>query len=162
MNKKQPKLKFEEDKERTATRSPSEKGKGGADAAQKETETRCRQSCRKSTTSTLWQSGDHPGRSSRYEQKPRNGMYVRRPFARSAAHREVDQYEDDNVGHAGSQRGTEKQKEMSCGYFQKPLFPQTQEESQDAQAKKSAAKTAKSSAHEPDSGTRCRRGQRHP
>ena len=31
MNKKQPKLKFEEDKERTATRSPPKKAKDGAD-----------------------------------------------------------------------------------------------------------------------------------
>ena len=39
-------------------------------AAPKETETGCRQSCRKSTTSTLWQSRDHPGRSIPHDKSP--------------------------------------------------------------------------------------------
>ena len=78
MNKKQPKLKFEEDKERTATRSPPKKEKVEQTQPRKKlkldadslTRPVANGSCRKSTTSTLWQSRDHPGRSIPHDKSP--------------------------------------------------------------------------------------------
>ena len=73
--------------------------------------------------------------------------------ARTAVHREIEQYEEDNVGVQALSEG-EKAGRKCPGRFQKPLCPQTQEESQDAGQER--CPNRKIFCTEADCGTRCR------
>ncbi len=62
MSEKQPKLKFEEEKERTATRSPPKKSKVEQSVPKsRKLKTGCRQSCGEIPASAFWQSRNNPG-----------------------------------------------------------------------------------------------------
>ena len=70
-----------------------------------------------------------PDELSRLSKAQKREMYAAHA-ARSAVHREVDQYEDDNVGTQALSEG-EKAGRKCPGRFQKPLCPEAQEKSQD-------------------------------
>ena len=74
--------------------------------------------------------------------------------ARSAVHREVDQYEDDNVGTQALSEG-EKAAEKCPRYFQEPLRQKAEKESQDAGQER--LQNRKIFPAEADCSTRCRR-----
>ena len=75
-------------------------------------------------------------------------MYASATAARSAAHREVDQYEDDNVGTQALNEGL-KTEESVCGFFQRvAILVSSRRKPSSKQRKKLRA--TKSSAHEPD------------
>ncbi len=152
MSEKQPKLKFEEEKERTATRSlrkslkwsrrcPKEKLKLDADKA-----------AEKAQHLRFGKAELTPDELSRLSKAQKREMYAAHA-ARSAVHREVDQYEDDNVGTQALSEG-EKRQEMS-GTFPKAAMPGSSRKAK-TQGKK-GSKTARSSAQEPtaaqDAGT---------
>ena len=62
MSEKQPRLKFEEDKERMATRSPPKKSKVEQSKPKKQKlEAGCRQGSGKGAAPAFWQSRYHPG-----------------------------------------------------------------------------------------------------
>ena len=98
MSEKQPKLKFEEDKERTATRSPPKKSKVEQSKPKKQ---KLKQDADKAAEKAqhlrFGKAEITPDEASRMTKQQKRAMYAA-AAARSAAHREVDQYEDDNVG----------------------------------------------------------------
>ena len=98
MSKKQPKLKFEEEKERTATRSPPKKSKVEQSVPQKQ---KLKQDADKAAEKAqhlrFGKAEITPDEASRMTKQQKRAMYAA-AAARSAAHREIDQYEDDNVG----------------------------------------------------------------
>lgn len=97
MNKKQPKLKFEEDKERTATRSPPKKEKVEQTQPRKKLKLDADKAAEKAQHLRFGKAEITPDEASRMTKAQKREMYAS-AIARSAAHREVDQYEDDNVG----------------------------------------------------------------
>ncbi len=106
----------------------------------------------KDTAPAVWQGGTDPGRTEPVEQGAEAGMYAAHA-ARSAVHREVDQYEDENVGVQALSEG-----EKAAGNVRdisKSRYARKLKKKAKMQGKK-GAKTAKSSA-EADCGTRCRR-----
>ena len=148
MSEKQPKLKFEEDKERTATRSPPKKSKVEQSSAQKaETEAGCRQGSGKGAAPAFWQSRDSPRMNASRMSKAAETCYVCRCHAaRSAVHREVDQYEDDNVGTQALSEG-----EKAAGNVRdisKSIYARKLKKKAKMQGKK-GAKTAQSSPQKP-------------
>ena len=98
MSEKQPKLKFEEDKERTATRSPPKKSKVEQSKPKKQ---KLKQDADKAAEKAqhlrFGKAEITPDEASRMTKQQKRAMYAA-AVARSAVHREVDQYEDDNVG----------------------------------------------------------------
>ena len=98
MSEKQPKLKFEEDKERTATRSPPKKSKVEQSKPKKQ---KLKQDADKAAEKAqhlrFGKAEITPDEASRMTKQQKRAMYAA-AAARSAVHREVDQYEDDNVG----------------------------------------------------------------
>ena len=98
MSKKQPKLKFEEEKERTATRSPPKKSKVEQSVPQKQ---KLKQDADKAAEKAqhlrFGKAEITPDEASRMTKQQKRAMYAA-AAARSAVHREIDQYEDDNVG----------------------------------------------------------------
>ena len=98
MSEKQPKLKFEEDKERMATRSPPKKSKVEQSKPKKQ---KLKQDADKAAEKAqhlrFGKAEITPDEASRMTKQQKRAMYAA-AAARSAVHREVDQYEDDNVG----------------------------------------------------------------
>ena len=98
MSEKQPKLKFEEEKERTATRSPPKKSKVEQSVPKKQKlKQDADKAAEKSQHLRFGKAEITPDEASRMTKQQKRAMYAA-AAARSAAHREIDQYEDENVG----------------------------------------------------------------
>ena len=98
MSEKQPKLKFEEDKERTVTRSPPKKSKIEQSKPKKQKlKLDADKAAEKAQHLRFGKADITPDEASRMTKQQKRAMYAA-AAARSAVHREVDQYEDDNVG----------------------------------------------------------------
>ena len=88
-----------------------------------------------------------PDAASRMTKQQKRAMYAA-AAARSAAHREVDQYEDDNVGTQALNEGVKSEEAVSD--FSKNRYARKLKKKAKMQGKKSA-RTAKSSAQKPTS-----------
>ena len=156
MSKKQPKLKFEEEKERTATRSPPKKSKVEQSVPQKQ---KLKQDADKAAEKAqhlrFGKAEITPDEASRMTKQQKRAMYAA-AAARSAAHREIDQYEDDNVGTQALSEG-EKAAETTHD-ISKSRYARKLKKKAKMQGKK-GAKTAKSSPQKPtaaqDAGASC-------
>ena len=156
MSEKQLKLKFEEDKERTATRSPPKKSKVEQSKPKKQ---KLKQDADKAAEKAqhlrFGKAEITPDEASRMTKQQKRAMYAA-AAARSAVHREVDQYEDDNVGTQALSEG-----EKAAGNVQdisKSIYARKLKKKAKMQGKK-GAKTAKSSPQKPtaaqDAGASC-------
>ena len=146
MSEKQPKLKFEEDKERTATRSPPKKSKVEQSVPQKQ---KLKQDADKAAEKAqhlrFGKAEITPDEASRMTKQQKRAMYAA-AAARSAVHREVDQYEDDNVGTQALSEG-----EKAAGNVRdisKSIYARKLKKKAKMQGKK-GAKTAQSSPQKP-------------
>ena len=146
MSEKQPKLKFEEDKERTATRSPPKKSKVEQSKPKKQ---KLKQDADKAAEKAqhlrFGKAEITPDEASRMTKQQKRAMYAA-AAARSAVHREVDQYEDDNVGTQALSEG-----EKAAGNVRdisKSVYARKLKKKAKMQGKK-GAKTAKSSPQKP-------------
>ena len=156
MSKKQPKLKFEEEKERTATRSPPKKSKVEQSVPQKQ---KLKQDADKAAEKAqhlrFGKAEITPDEASRMTKQQKRAMYAA-AAARSAVHREIDQYEDDNVGMQALSEG-EKAAETAHD-ISKSRHARKLKKKAKMQGKK-GAKTAKSSPQKPtaaqDAGASC-------
>ena len=156
MSKKQPKLKFEEEKERTATRSPPKKSKVEQSVPQKQ---KLKQDADKAAEKAqhlrFGKAEITPDEASRMTKQQKRAMYAA-AAARSAVHREIDQYEDDNVGMQALSEG-EKAAETAHD-ISKSRYARKLKKKAKIQGKK-GAKTAKSSLQKPtaaqDAGASC-------
>ena len=156
MSKKQPKLKFEEEKERTATRSPPKKSKVKQSVPQKQ---KLKQDADKAAEKAqhlrFGKAEITPDEASRMTKQQKRAMYAA-AAARSAVHREIDQYEDDNVGMQALSEG-EKAAETAHD-ISKSRYARKLKKKAKMQGKK-GAKTAKSSPQKPtaaqDAGASC-------
>ena len=156
MSEKQPKLKFEEDKERTATRSPPKKSKVEQSKTQKQKlKLDADKAAEKSQHLRFGKAEITPDEASRMTKQQKRAMYAA-AAARSAVHREVDQYEDDNVGTQALSEG-----EKTAGNVRdisKSIYARKLKKKAKMQGKK-GAKTAKSSPQKPtaaqDAGASC-------
>ena len=146
MSEKQPKLKFEEDKERTATRSPPKKSKVEQSKPKKQKlKQDADKAAEKSQHLRFGKAEITPDEASRMTKQQKRAMYAA-AAARSAVHREVDQYEDDNVGTQALSEG-----EKAAGNVRdisKSRYARKLKKKAKMQGKK-GTKTAKSSAREP-------------
>ena len=156
MSEKQPKLKFEEDKERMATRSPPKKSKVEQSKPKKQ---KLKQDADKAAEKAqhlrFGKAEITPDEASRMTKQQKRAMYAA-AAARSAVHREVDQYEDDNVGTQALSEG-----EKTAGNVRdisKSIYARKLKKKAKMQGKK-GAKTAKSSPQKPtaaqDAGASC-------
>ena len=156
MSKKQPKLKFEEEKERTATRSPPKKSKVEQSVPQKQ---KLKQDADKAAEKAqhlrFGKAEITLDEASRMTKQQKRAMYAA-AAARSAVHREIDQYEDDNVGMQALSEG-EKAAETAHD-ISKSRYARKLKKKAKMQGKK-GAKTAKSSPQKPtaaqDAGASC-------
>ena len=146
MSEKQPRLKFEEDKERTATRSPPKKSKVEQSKPKKQ---KLKQDADKAAEKAqhlrFGKAEITPDEASRMTKQQKRAMYAA-AAARSAVHREVDQYEDDNVGTQALSEG-----EKAAGNVRdisKSIYARKLKKKAKMQGKK-GAKTAKSSPQKP-------------
>ena len=156
MSKKQPKLKFEEEKERTATRSPPKKSKVEQSVPKKQKlKQDADKAAEKSQHLRFGKAEITPDEASRMTKQQKRAMYAA-AAARSAAHREIDQYEDDNVGMQALSEG-EKAAETAHD-ISKSRYARKLKKKAKMQGKK-GAKTAKSSPQKPtaaqDAGASC-------
>lgn len=104
MSEKQPKLKFEEEKERTATRSPPKKSKVEQSVPKKQKlKQDADKAAEKSQHLRFGKAEITPDEASRMTKQQKRAMYAA-AAARSAVHREVDQYEDDTAAYVSSIR----------------------------------------------------------
>ena len=146
MSEKQPKLKFEEDKERTATRSPPKKSKVEQSRPKKQ---KLKQDADKAAEKAqhlrFGKAEITPDEASRMTKQQKRAMYAA-AAARSTVHREVDQYEDDNVGTQALNEGVKSEEAVSD--FSKNRYARKLKKKAKMQGKK-GAKTAKSSPQEP-------------
>ena len=146
MSEKQPKLKFEEDKERTATRSPPKKSKVEQSKTQKQKlKLDADKAAEKAQHLRFGKAEITPDEASRMTKQQKRAMYAA-AAARSAVHREVDQYEDENVGAQALSEG-EKAAETTHD-IAKSRYARKLKKKAKMQGKK-GTKTAKSSAREP-------------
>ena len=156
MSEKQPKLKFEEEKERTATRSPPKKSKVEQSVPKKQKlKQDADKAAEKSQHLRFGKAEITPDEASRMTKQQKRAMYAA-AAARSAAHREIDQYEDDNVGTQALSEG-----EKAAGNVRdisKSRYARKLKKKAKMQGKK-GAKTAKSSPQKPtaaqDAGASC-------
>ena len=156
MSKKQPKLKFEEEKERTATRSPPKKSKVEQSVPKKrKLKQDADKAAEKAQHLRFGKAEITPDEASRMTKQQKRAMYAA-AAARSAVHREVDQYEDDNVGTQALSEG-----EKAAGNVRdisKSIYARKLKKKAKMQGKK-GAKTAKSSPQKPtaaqDAGASC-------
>ena len=156
MSEKQPRLKFEEDKERTATRSPPKKSKVEQSKPKKQ---KLKQDADKAAEKAQYlrfgKAEITPDEASRMTKQQKRAMYAA-AAARSAVHREIDQYEDDNVGMQALSEG-EKAAETAHD-ISKSRYARKLKKKAKMQGKK-GAKTAKSSPQKPtaaqDAGASC-------
>ena len=146
MSEKQPKLKFEEEKERTATRSPPKKSKVEQSKPKKQ---KLKQDADKAAEKAqhlrFGKAEITPDEASRMTKQQKRAMYAA-AAARSAVHREVDQYEDDNVGTQALSEG-----EKAAGNVRdisKSIYARKLKKKAKMQGKK-GAKTAQSSPQKP-------------
>ena len=146
MSEKQPKLKFEEEKKRTATRSPPKKSKVEQSKPKKQ---KLKQDADKAAEKAqhlrFGKAEITPDEASRMTKQQKRAMYAA-AAARSAVHREVDQYEDDNVGTQALSEG-----EKTAGNVRdisKSIYARKLKKKAKMQGKK-GAKTAKSSPQKP-------------
>ena len=154
MSEKQPKLKFEEEKERTATRSPPKKSKVEQSVPKKQKlKQDADKAAEKSQHLRFGKAEITPDEASRMTKQQKRAMYAA-AAARSAVHREVDQYEDDNVGTQALSEG-----EKAAGNVRdisKSIYARKLKKKAKMQGKK-GAKTARSSPQKPtaaqDTGT---------
>ena len=146
MSEKQPKLKFEEEKERTATRSPPKKSKVEQSVPQKQKlKQDADKAAEKSQHLRFGKAEITPDEASRMTKQQKRAMYAA-AAARSAVHREVDQYEDDNVGTQALSEG-----EKTAGNVRdisKSIYARKLKKKAKMQGKK-GAKTAQSSPQKP-------------
>ena len=146
MSEKQPKLKFEEEKERTATRSPPKKSKVEQSVPKKhKLKQDADKAAEKSQHLRFGKAEITPDEASRMTKQQKRAMYAA-AAARSAVHREVDQYEDENVGVQALSEG-EKAAETTHD-IAKSRYARKLKKKAKMQGKK-GTKTAKSSAREP-------------
>ena len=146
MSKKQPKLKFEEEKERTATRSPPKKSKVEQSVPQKQ---KLKQDADKAAEKAqhlrFGKAEITPDEASRMTKQQKRAMYAA-AAARSAVHREVDQYEDDNVGTQALSEGEKTAgnvRDISKSIYARKLKKKAKMRG------KNGSKTAKSTPQEP-------------
>ena len=146
MSEKQPKLKFEEDKERTATRSPPKKSKVEQSKPKKQ---KLKQDADKAAEKAqhlrFGKAEITPDEASRMTKQQKRAMYAA-AAARSAVHREVDQYEDDNVGTQALSEGEKAAgnvRDISKSIYARKLKKKAKMEG------KKGAKTAQSSPQKP-------------
>ena len=146
MSEKQPKLRFEEEKERTATRSPPKKSKVEQSVPKKQ---KLKQDADKAAEKAqhlrFGKAEITPDEASRMTKQQKRAMYAA-AAARSAVHREVDQYEDDNVGTQALSEG-----EKAAGNVRdisKSIYARKLKKKAKMQGKK-GAKTAQSSPQKP-------------
>ena len=146
MSEKQPKLRFEEEKERTATRSPPKKSKVEQSMSKKQKlKQDADKAAEKSQHLRFGKAEITPDEASRMTKQQKRAMYAA-AAARSAAHREIDQYEDDNVGTQALSEG-----EKAAGNVRdisKSRYARKLKKKAKMQGKK-GAKTAKSSPQKP-------------
>ena len=146
MSKKQPKLKFEEEKERTATRSPPKKSKVEQSVPKKQKlKQDADKAAEKSQHLRFGKAEITPDEASLMTKQQKRAMYAA-AAARSAAHREIDQYEDDNVGTQALSEG-EKAAETTHD-ISKSRYARKLKKKAKMQGKK-RARTAKSSVQKP-------------
>ena len=146
MSEKQPKLKFDEEKERTATRSPPKKSKVEQSVPKKQKlKQDADKAAEKSQHLRFGKAEITPDEASRRTQQQKRAMYAA-AAARSAAHREIDQYEDDNVGTQALNEGVKSEEAVSD--FSKSRYARKLKKKAKMQGKK-GAKIAKSSPQEP-------------
>ena len=156
MSEKQPKLKFEEEKERTATRSPPKKSKVEQSKTQKQKlKLDADKAAEKAQHLRFGKAEITPDEASRMTKQQKRAMYAA-AAARSAVHHEVDQYEDENVGVQALSEG-----EKAAGNVRdisKSIYARKLKKKAKMQGKK-GAKTAKSSSQKPtaaqDAGASC-------
>ena len=156
MSEKQPKLRFEEEKERTATRSPPKKSKVEQSVPkQQKLKQDADKAAEKAQHLRFGKAEITPDEASRMTKQQKRAMYAA-AAARSAVHREVDQYEDDNVGTQALSEG-----EKAAGNVRdisKRIYARKLKKKAKMQGKK-GAKTAKSSPQKPteaqDAGESC-------
>ena len=154
MSEKQPKLKFEEDKDRTVTRSPPKKSKVEQTKPKKQKlKLDADKAAEKAQHLRFGKAEITPDEASRMTKQQKRAMYAA-AAARSAVHHEVDQYEDENVGMQALSEG-----EKAAGNVRdisKSRYARKLKKKAKMQGKKSA-KTAKSSLQKPtaaqDAGT---------
>ena len=156
MSEKQPKLKFEEEKERTATRSPPKKSKVEQSVPRKKKlKTDADKAAERAQHLRFGKAEITPDEASRMTKQQKRAMYAA-AAARSAVHREIDQYEDDNVGMQALSEG-EKAAETAHD-ISKSRYARKLKKKAKMQGKK-GAKTAKSSPQKPtaaqDAGASC-------
>ena len=146
MSEKQPKLKFEEEKERTAMRSPPKKSKVEQSVPKKQKlKQDADKAAEKSQHLRFGKAEITPDEASRMTKQQKRAMYAA-AAARSAVHREVDQYEDDNVGTQALSEG-----EKAAGNVRdisKSIYARKLKKKAKMQGKK-GAKTAQSSPQKP-------------
>ena len=156
MSEKQPKLKFEEEKERTATRSPPKKSKVEQSVPKKQKlKQDADKAAEKSQHLRFGKAEITSDEASRMTKQQKRAMYAA-AAARSAVHREVDQYEDDNVGTQALSEGekaAETTHDISKSRYARKLKKKAKMQG------KNGSKTAKSSPQEPtaaqDAGASC-------
>ena len=147
----EPKLNIKEETSTQKTRSPPKKAKVEQSVPKKKKlKTDADKAAEKAQHLRFGKAELTPDELSRLSKAQKREMYAAHA-ARSAVHREVDQYED---GHAGFKRGRKSGRKCP-GYFQKPLCPEAQEESQDAGQEEH--QNRKIFCTRADCGTRCRR-----
>ena len=146
MSEKQPKLRFEEEKERTATRSPPKKSKVEQSMSKKQKlKQDADKAAEKSQHLRFGKAEITPDEASRMTKQQKRAMYAA-AAARSAVHREIDQYEDDNVGTQALSEG-EKAAETTHD-ISKSRYARKLKKKAKMQGKK-RARTAKSSVQKP-------------
>ena len=146
MSEKQPKLKFEEDKERTATRSPPKKSKVEQSKTQKQKlKLDADKAAERAQHLRFGKAEITPDEASRMTKQQKRAIYAA-AAARSAVHREIDQYEDDNVGTQALNEGVKSEEAVSD--FSKNRYARKLKKKAKMQGKK-GAKIAKSSPQEP-------------
>ena len=146
MSEKQPKLKFEEEKERTATRSPPKKSKVEQSKPKKQKlKLDADKAAEKAQHLRFGKAEITPDEASRMTKQQKRAMYAA-AAARSAAHREIDQYEDENVGVQALSEG-EKAAETTHD-ISKNRYARKLKKKAKMQGKK-GAKTAQSSPQKP-------------
>ena len=156
MSEKQPKLKFEEDKERTVTRSPPKKSKVEQSVPKKKKmKLDADKAAEKARHLRFGKAEITPDEASRMTKQQKRAMYAA-AAARSVVHREVDQYEDDNVGTQALSEG-DKAAEITHD-IAKSRYARKLKKKAKMQGKK-GAQNAKSSVQKPtaaqDAGASC-------
>ena len=146
MSEKQPKLKFEEEKERTATRSPPKKSKVEQSKPKKQKlKLDADKAAEKAQHLRFGKAEITPDEASRMTKQQKRAMYAA-AAARSAAHREIDQYEDENVGVQALSEGEKAAgnvRDISKNRYARKLKKKAKMQD------KKGTKTAKFSAREP-------------